>query len=332
MHEVARYAGVSLGTVSNVMNHPELVAEETRERVLHAMATLGFVRNESARQLRVGSTKSIGLVVLDVSNPFFTEVARGAEDAASERGYIVILCNSDNTPRKEENYLRVLEEQRVAGILIVPVEGPAISTQGLRQRGISIVLLDRKSQDEDVCSVSVDDIYGGELAGRHLLERGHRRIGYVHGPFTSAQYSDRLLGLRKVVLAAGLDPDRVIVPIAAEMDNAQAGEACVESFLRLSDRPTAIFCGNDYLALGVMHALSRHHIHISRDVALIGYDDIDLASMFVVPLTTIRQPKYDLGYAAAALLLDEINGNAKHHHQQVVFRPELIARQSTDAC
>src|SRR5215472_4292555 len=125
MHEVARHAGVSLGTVSNVLNHPELVAEETRERVLRAITVLGFVRNGSARQLRVGSTQSIGLVVLDVSNPFFTEVARGAEDAASKRGYIVILCNSDNSPGKERNYLRVLEEQRVSGVLIVPVDDKA---------------------------------------------------------------------------------------------------------------------------------------------------------------------------------------------------------------
>jgi LacI family transcriptional regulator len=329
MHEVARHAGVSLGTVSNVLNHPELVAEETRERVLRAITVLGFVRNGSARQLRVGSTQSIGLVVLDVSNPFFTEVARGAEAAASERGYSVILCNSDNSPSKEANYLRVLEEQRVAGILIVPVLDPMISTEGLRQRGISLVLLDRLSQDANVCSVSVDDVYGGELAGRHLLERGHRRIGYIHGPFTATQYADRLSGLRQAVVGAGLDPDAVIVSLPADTDNAQAGEACIEPFLRLQDRPTAIFCGNDYLALGVIYALSRAQVQVPRDVALIGYDDIDLAPMFAVPLTTIRQPKYDLGYAATSLLLDEIEENSAHQHQQIVFRPELVVRDST---
>jgi LacI family transcriptional regulator len=330
MHEVARHAGVSLGTVSNVLNHPELVAEETRERVRRAITVLGFVRNGSARQLRVGSTQSIGLVVLDVSNPFFTEVARGAEAAASERGYSVILCNSDNSSRKEANYLRVLEEQRVAGILIVPVEDPMISTQGLRQRGISLVLLDRLSQDAEICSVSVNDVYGGQLAGRHLLERGHRRIGYIHGPFIATQYADRLIGLRQAVVDAGLDPDAVIVPLPADTDNAQAGEACVEPFLRLHDRPTAIFCGNDYLALGVIYALSRAEVKVPHDVALIGYDDIDLAPMFAVPLTTIRQPKYDLGYAAASLLLDEIGENSAHQHQQIVFLPELVVRESTN--
>lgn len=329
MHEVARRAGVSLGTVSNVLNHPELVSDETRMRVERTIEELGFVRNGSARHLRVGYTQSIGLVVLDVSNPFFTEVARGAEDAASERGYIVILCNSDNSPQKEKNYLRVLEEQRVAGVLIVPVEDKTNYARALRRSGTSLVLLDRVSHDANTCSVSVDDIYGGQLAGQHLLSLGHQRIAYIHGPFTSAQYADRLSGLRQAVAEAKLDPDRVIAPLAAETDNAHAGAACVEAFLQLEDRPTAIFCGNDYLAMGVMYELARRHVQVPRDVALIGYDDIDLAPMLAVPLTTIRQPKYDLGFAATDLLLDEIVNKTTHTHRQIVFRPELIVRQST---
>jgi LacI family transcriptional regulator, galactose operon repressor len=331
MHEVARRAGVSLGTVSNVLNHPELVAEETRVRVQRTIDDLGFVRNGSARHLRVGSTQSIGLVVLDVSNPFFTEVARGAEDAASERGYIVILCNSDNSPQKEQNYLRVLEEQRVAGVLIVPVEEKAKYARALRRSGTSLVLLDRVSHDANTCSVSVDDVYGGQLAGQHLVSLGHQRIAYIHGPFTAAQYADRLSGLRQAVRDAALDPDRAIVPLAAETDNAHAGAACVEAFMRLDDRPTAIFCGNDFLAMGVMYELARRRVAIPREVALIGYDDIDLAPMLAVPLTTVRQPKYDLGFAATDLLLDEIVNRGSHTHRQIVFRPELIVRQSTGA-
>jgi LacI family transcriptional regulator len=331
MHEVAGRAGVSLGTVSNVLNHPELVAEETRRRVQRIIDELGFVRNGSARHLRVGSTQSIGLVVLDVSNPFFTEVARGAEDAASERGYIVILCNSDNSARKEKNYLRVLEEQRVAGVLIVPVEDKLVHAQTLRRRGTSVVLLDRLSRDREICSVSVDDVFGGELAGRHLLALGHRRIAYIHGPFTSTQYADRLAGLRRAVTQVGFDPDAVIVSLAADADNARAGEACGDRFLRLETRPTAIFCGNDYLAVGVMYALARQGVVVPKDVALIGYDDIDLAPMLAIPLTTIRQPKYRLGHTAAALLLDEITEKTSHQHQQVVFAPELIVRDSTTA-
>ncbi len=331
MLEVARRAGVSLGTVSNVLNHPQLVSKETRVRVQRTIDELGFVRNGSARHLRMGYTQSIGLVVLDVSNPFFTEVARGAEAAASKRGYIVILCNSDNSSRKEKHYLRILEEQRVAGILMVPVEDKANYAQTLRRSGTSIVLLDRESRDASTCSVSVDDVYGGELAGRHLLDLGHRRLAYIHGPFTSTQYADRLAGLRRAVIAAGLDPERAIVPIAAETDNAHAGAACVEVFIQLEDRPTAIFCGNDYLAVGVMYALGQREMLVPRDVAVIGYDDIDLAPMLAVPLTTVRQPKYDLGFAATDLLLDEITNRETHTHKHIGFRPELIVRRSTGA-
>ncbi len=326
IQEVAKRAGVSLGTVSNVLNHPELVAEETLLRVQQAISDLGFVRNGSARQLRVGSTQSIGLIVLDVSNPFFTEVAYGAEAAASKRGYLIILCNTENSPDKEAHYLDVLAEQRVAGMLIVPT---AAYTNDALRRQTPVVLLDRLSKDANCCSVSVDDVAGGELAGQHLLAAGHRRIAYLHGPMTNTQYIDRLEGLRHAVTLAGYDPRQVIVPIAAPADNAQAGAASIARFLKIPDRPTAIFCGNDYLAVGVMHALALNGVTVPRDVALIGYDDIDLAAMFAIPLTTIRQPKYDLGYAATGLLLDEIVEIATHKHQQIVFRPELIVREST---
>lgn len=334
IHEVAQRAGVSLGTVSNVLNHPELVASETRERVEQIIEELGFVRNGSARQLRTGSTQSIALMVLDVSNPFFTEVARGVEAAASKHGYLVILCNSNKSPDKEQGYLRTLEEQRVAGVLIVPTTGNTPRFQFARagrRSGMAVVLLDRASGDAEICSVSVDDVYGGELAGHHLLELGHRRIAYIHGPLTTGQYTDRLQGLRQAIVAVGLDPDSVITSIGVEKDTPTGGKASVEELLAMADRPTALCCGNDYLAMGVMYELARRGFSIPSDFSLIGYDDIDLAPMLVTPLTTIRQPKYDLGYAAAELLFDEIARKNTHAHRHVVFRPELVVRQSTQA-
>src|SRR5256885_16841698 len=167
IREVARRAGVSLGTVSNVLNRPEIVAEETRERVKLAIEEIGFVRNGSARQLRAGTSQHIGLVVLDVANPFFTEVARGVEDLANQAGYVVILCNSDDSEEKESNYLRVLEEQRTQGVLITPVQSDASYLQRFRQRGIAVVLLDRPSRIKDLCSVSVDDVRG-EIGRAHV--------------------------------------------------------------------------------------------------------------------------------------------------------------------
>src|SRR2546430_6290618 len=223
IREVAKRAGVSLGTVSNVLNRPEIVAEETRERVKLAIDEIGFVRNGSARQLRVGASQHIGLVVLDVANPFFTEVARGVEDLANQAGYIVILCNSDDSVDKENHYLQVLEEQRAQGLLITPVQSDASYLQRFRQRGISVVLLDRPSRIKDMCSVAVDDVRGGEIAAAHLLEQGHRHIAFVHGPLSIRQCADRRRGVLRAMKSAGLDPDRAIVDITTPAQSAKEG-------------------------------------------------------------------------------------------------------------
>ena len=255
IREVAERAGVSLGTVSNVLNRPEIVAEETRRRVQLVIEEIGFVPNGSARQLRAGRSQHIGLVVLDVANPFFTEVARGVEDAAHAAGYVVILCNADDSAEKESHYLRVLEEQRTQGVLITPVQSDASYLQRLRQRGIAVVLLDRPSRIKDLCSVTVDDIRGGELATAHLLEQGHERIGFVHGPLSIRQCAERRRGMLRAVRAAGLDPDQVIVDITTSAQRAREGEESVEKLLRARIKPTAVFCANDLLALGLMRGL-----------------------------------------------------------------------------
>src|SRR5436309_5477548 len=224
IREVAKRAGVSLGTVSNVLNRPEIVALQTRQRVQQAIDEIGFVRNGSARKLRAGTSQHIGLVVLDVANPFFTEVARGVEDLANQAGFVVILCNSDDSVEKESNYLHVLEEQRTRGVLITPVQNDTGYLQRLRQRGIVVVLLDRPSRIKDFCSIAVDDVRGGEIATAHLLEQGHQRIAFVHGPLSIRQCADRRRGVLRAVKAAGLDPDRAIVDINTPALNAREGE------------------------------------------------------------------------------------------------------------
>jgi len=329
IREVAVRAGVSLGTVSNVLNRPEIVAEETRRRVQLVIEEIGFVPNGSARQLRAGRSQHIGLVVLDVANPFFTEVARGVEDAAHAAGYVVILCNADDSAEKESHYLRVLEEQRTQGVLITPVQSDASYLQRLRQRGIAVVLLDRPSRIKDLCSVTVDDIRGGELATAHLLEQGHERIGFVHGPLSIRQCAERRRGVLRAVRAAGLDPDQVIVDITTSTQRAREGEESVEKLLRARIKPTAVFCANDLLALGLMRGLMKQGISIPGDFALVGYDDVEFASMLSTPLTTIRQPKYELGRTAAELLLDEASNPTSHQHKHIVFQPELIVRESS---
>lgn len=329
IREVAKRAGVSLGTVSNVLNRPEIVAEETRERVRSAIEEIGFVRNGSARQLRAGTSQHIGLVVLDVANPFFTEVARGVEDLANQAGYVVILCNSDDSVEKENHYLQVLEEQRALGVLITPVQSDASYLQRFRQRGISVVLLDRPSRIKDLCSVAVDDVRGGEIAVSHLLEQGHERIAFVHGPLSIRQCADRKRGVVRAVKSAGFDPGRALVDITTAAQSAKEGEMAVEQLLSSRIKPTAVFCANDLLALGLMRALIKRGLAIPRDMAMVGYDDVEFAGVLSTPLTSIRQPKYELGRAAAELLLDEANNPDSHEHKHIIYQPELVVRESS---
>jgi LacI family transcriptional regulator len=327
--DVARLAGVSLGTVSNVLNRPERVAPSTRERVLRAIEELGFVRNEAARQLRAGRSRTIGLVVLDVGNPFFTDLAAGVESAAEEAGLSVILCNSADSTAREDHYLSLLQELRAYGILITPVSGKNGRIEELREHGTHVVFVDRGSTKRQ-CSVSVDDVAGGELAVGHLIDQGHQRIAFVGGPVSVNQVADRLAGARATARAAGL-PKGALSLIRTPGLNVAAGRRAGEQIADLSSRvrPTAVFCANDLLALGVLQEMTRRNLDVPGDVAILGYDDIDFAAAAAVPLTSIRQPRAQLGQAAAELLIDEVSAAETHQHRQVVFEPELVVREST---
>ncbi len=327
--DVARQAGVSLGTVSNVLNRPERVAPATRQRVLRAIEELGFVRNEAARQLRAGRSRTIGLIVLDVGNPFFTDLAAGVEGAAEEAGLSVILCNSGDNISREDHYLSLLQEQRAYGILITPISRKNGRIEELREHGTPVVFVDRGSTKRQ-CSVSVDDVAGGDLAVAHLIRQGHRRIAFVGGPTSINQVADRLAGARAAARAAGL-PKSAISLIRTPGLNVTAGRRAAEHLAGLpaGARPTAAFCANDLLALGVLQEMTRRDLGVPRELAIVGYDDIDFAAAAAVPLTSVRQPRAQLGQAAAELLIDEVSSPDSHQHRQVVFEPELIVRDST---
>ena len=329
MKDVASLAGVAVGTVSNVLNHPDLVRPLTRARVEAAMEELGFIPNGSARQLRAGRSRCLGLVVLDVTNPFFTEVARGVEDYAQAAGYAVILCNSDEAHDKERQYLRVLEEQRVRGILITPVHGRSPELRRIRDRGTPVVLLDRPGSATQ-CSVAVDDRRGGEIAVAHLLGLGHRSIALVNGPTAIRQCADRRWGAYRAVEQAGLDPGQVLTEVPVPAMNPRGGAAAADDLLRnVQTKITAVFCANDMLALGLLRGLSQAGVSVPGDLAVVGYDDIEFAADAAVPLSSVRQPKYQLGRAAAELLLDEADRPAEHEHRRIVFTPELVVRASS---
>jgi LacI family transcriptional regulator len=330
IREVAAHAGVSVATVSNVLNRPDIVAKPTRERVQASISELGFVRNESARQLRAGRSRTIGLVVLDVANPFFTDLARGVEDEANKAGLAVILCNSDDQERKEKRYLDVLEQHRVHGVLITPVVGASARLASLQRRGTPVVLVDSRSPSRGQCSVAVDDVMGGDLAMSHLLEAGRQRIAYIAGPTSIRQVADRYEGALRAFRRAGLAPEGLTV-IQAGALNVAAGQRAGAGIAAMpaSSRPTAVFCANDLIALGVLQEMTRNHIGVPEDISIIGYDDIDFAAAAAVPLTSVRQPRQELGHTAARLLLDEAADDETHQHRQVIFEPELVIRQST---
>ncbi|ANN21816.1 LacI family transcriptional regulator [Amycolatopsis orientalis] len=329
MKDVAAAAGVSLGTVSNVLNRPDRVSPGTRAKVEAVMAELRFVRNESARQLRAGRSRVLAYVMLDGRNPFFTDVAAGMEEAAGADDLSLFLCNSANLPGREKAYLDRLEEQRVQGILITPADPDSPLLDEIARRGTPVVIVDRTRDTATHCSVAVDDVYGGEIAVRHLIEQGHDRIAFVGGQTALGQVRDRREGALRALAEAGLGPDRLIditSPTLTVADGRNAGERLAG--LPAPIRPTAAFCVNDLLALGLLQACATLRVSVPDDLAIVGYDDIEFASAAAVPLTSVRQPRHQLGRTAAELLMAETTEPA-HEHRQVIFTPELVVRAST---
>ena len=325
LRDVAKAAQVSVGTVSNVLNRPEVVAPMTLARVQEIIKDLGFVPNGFARHLRSGHSRTLGLIVPDVANPFFTEVARGVEDAASKRDYAVFLCNSDESSAKEDRYVKVLIQQQVRGVLITPADVKADRLDLMRERGIAVTLLDRELKGRKQCSVSVDDVHGGQIAIEHLTGLGHTYIAWVSGPESIPQVADRGAGVAKAATVANATIETIRVPFM----NAAKGEEAAKKIIELDKMPTAIFCANDLLALGVMRVLLENKIRIPEQVSILGYDDIAFAPSAAVPLSSIAQPSYQMGVTAADLLLNECEDGGSHEHQQIRFQPQLVERAST---
>ncbi len=329
VRDVAVAAAVSVGTVSNVLNRPEKVAPATVERVMAAINELGFVRNDAARQLRAGRSRSIGMIVLDAGNPFFAAVARGAEERADEDHLSVLLGNSDEDVDRESAYLDLFREQRVNGVLITPASSATANLERLRTAGIPVVLVDHEIADTSFCSVSVDDVEGGHLAAAHLLQQGRRRLMFVGGPSSIAQVTNRLEGARRAVSeVSGATLEVIEMPALTVLNGRAAGEAIVAREASL--RPDAVFAANDLLAVGLVQGLRIFGgLRVPEDIALIGYDDIDFASAAVVPLSSVRQPAEEIGHTAVELLLKTIADPEGDYERRVRFRPELVVRESS---
>jgi len=332
MREVARAAGVSASTVANVLSRPWIVAPDTRDRVEQTIRDIGYVRNGPARQLRGLPSPIVGSVILDLANPFYAELNRGIEDRLAEAGCLVLTCSTDHQSVREKQLLGLLEEQAVRGVIISPSGADPTALLEMSRRGTPVVLIDHPRGHPDLCAVTVDHRSGGRLVGEHLLGLGHRRFAYLGSTLVADGVNQRREGLREALTAAGLDPEQALLDLRVPMQPpplVDAAAGAVEQVVHADPRPTALVCLNDTAALGALHGLEAAGLRVPEDISVVGYDDLSFASRLAPPLTTVSQPTYQLGRAAADLLLDEAEPG--HTHRETLFPPALVVRSSTAA-
>lgn len=324
--DVAALAGVSSSTVSNYLNHPHVLGASSRERVRDAIEQLGFVPNESARQLRAGSSKALALILLDAWLPYFNELSRGVEDVTREGGWSLFFSNSNRDAAQERRNIDMFEAHRVQGIVIYPLGDVVPRLERLSGSGIRSVVVGPIRESDTVASILFDDRGGGRLAGEHLLSLGRTRILFLGSP-TVSQSNDRLAGLQDAVAGSSATITVVDVAHLATEDGLRAAEQIIAA--PAAERPDAIFAANDMVALGVLTQLLRHGIRVPEEIALVGFDDVDQAHQGVVPLTSVRQPGYEIGRAAGAALLQQLANPAAPPPATTPFPAELIVREST---
>jgi LacI family transcriptional regulator len=332
IQDVAARAGVSAMTVSRVLNHSTRVAPETRQRVEQAIAALGYLPNALASGLLKGRTRTIALIVSDIGNPFFTTVVRGVEDIAQRNGYTVILGNSDESVEKERQYVTALLGKQIDGLVIAPAGNASRATlEAVRRRGNPFVLVDRDVEGIDADVVIGDNIGGAQILTNHLLQLGHRRIALVNGQRDVATARDRRRGFERAMREAGLTPDPAL--IMESNYQRDGGREATQRLLALppAQRPTAIFACNNFLAVGVVEALRAAQLSIPDDVALVSFDDIELASALDPFLTVMAQPVRSFGTIAAQFLLEQLEDASKWQPRRVVLAPQLIVRKSCGA-
>ncbi len=326
IRQVAKLAGVAPITVSRVINNAGYISAETRQKVEAAVSQLGYVPNTLSQSLRWKQTGMLALVLTDVTNPFWTTVARGVEDAASEAGYHVILCNTDEFPQKQEEYLTALLQKRVDGMLLVPARDDLEDIQRVQMLKVPLVVLDRRLSQPVADAVRCDSESGAYQLTRLLLARGHRQIALLTGPEHVATATDRVTGYRRALRAAGLDSDGESVFYGAF--TIQSGQDMARQALALNPRPTAIFAGNNFIAIGMMQTLREAGIRVPEEISVVGFDDLP-ASLLLDPfLTVAAQPAYEMGREATNLLIKRLAGDGAQAPQEVVLPVEIVERKS----
>jgi LacI family transcriptional regulator len=314
-------------TVSRVINDSRHTSPETRERVNRAIAELGYMPNVLARQLRSKTTKTIALVLTDIANPFFTTIARGVEDAARARGYAVMFCNTDESEAEELEYLRVLIQRQVDGVLLVPATDSSASLKLLAEHGLPAVVLDRRVRSAEVDEVRTDSEFGALLAVRHLIELGHRRIVVLAGPETVSTSTDRVAGYRRALEEADIGPESEQV-IFGEYNEA-SGYEMTRRALVARPQPTAIFACNNFIAIGAIQALRESGMVVPADMSIAVFDDLPQGWVLDPFMTVVAQPAYEIGRQAAELMLERLAGHAPADPRTIVLPCQLITRRST---
>lgn len=314
-------------TVSRVINDSGYISQETRERVEQAIEELGYIPNALARSLRFKQTRTIALIVTDITNPFFTTVARGVEDTASEQDFSVIFCNTDESPDEEARYLNVLMQKQVDGLLLVPAGGTTESIKSLRDHKLPFVLLDRR-----IPNVTVDVVYGDHEQGAyeiitHLLELGHQRIALLSGPAEVTSASDRIAGCRRALVEFGMEHS--VTPVYYGPFTVEGGFEAAKQALTVTPRPTALFAANNFIAIGALRAMREAGLSMVDDVSLVTFDDLSDAFAIEPFLTMIEQPAYEIGRRATLLLLDRLAGNGPDEPQEIILPATLVIRRSS---
>jgi LacI family transcriptional regulator len=314
-------------TVSRVINNSGYISQDTRARVEQAIADLGYVPNALARGLRFKQTKTLALVLTDITNPFFTTLARGVEDAASEQGFSVIFCNTDESEEKEASYLNVVVQKQVDGVLLVPALSSPDSVAFLRERGVHCVVLDRCVPGANVDVVRCDSEQGSYALMRYLTELGHRRIAVLTGPEVVSTAADRVAGYRRALADAGLERDAALVQYGSFTQ--EGGLRMAQAMLALPQPPTALFAANNFIALGALNALRQAGRCVPADVSLVTFDDLPAALVLEPFLTVAAQPAYEMGRQATTLLLDRLADRGPAFPCEIILPTEIIVRASS---
>lgn len=327
IRDVAKRAGVAPITVSRVINHSENVSARTRGRVEEAIRELEYMPNRLARSLRLKRTHTLALVVTDITNPFWTTVVRGVEDAAQDAGYSVILCNTDESETKQERYLDVLVQKQVDGILLVPARTDTDITAWIEKQHTPIVILDRRVSSAKVDIVRGDSESAAYQLTRHLLTLGHQRIAVLSGPEHVSTAADQVAGYCRALTEAGLNirPDWVCTGWFSQ----ESGYEMTRQVLNTSPRPTALFAVNNFIAIGAQRALWDSGLQVPRDMSLVVIDDLAAGLVSDPFLTVANQPAYDMGRRAAELLLARLSGSAPKDYHEIVLPVEIIVRKSS---